>query len=109
MLGRASSTISREIKHNSRPTKVWTGGYAIGRSTQAVGLSLQAGTPARPTKPREQKRCDGTFAGADRCSAQTDESPCDDARQKGRDRMPLQPRGHSGRSLAYRKKETADS
>lgn len=39
---------------------------AIGRSTQAVGLSLQAGTPARPAKPREQKPCDGTFAGADR-------------------------------------------
>jgi IS30 family transposase len=27
VLGRASSTISRELKRNSRPTKVWAGGY----------------------------------------------------------------------------------
>lgn len=33
-LGRSASTISRELKRNSRPTKVWTGGYAPDRAQQ---------------------------------------------------------------------------
>ena len=31
-LGRSASTISREIKRNSRKTKVWRGGYAPARA-----------------------------------------------------------------------------
>jgi len=34
VLGRARSTISRELKRNSRPTKIWTGGYEPVRAQQ---------------------------------------------------------------------------
>jgi len=44
-------------------------GPAIGRVTEAMGLSLQTGAPAKPAKSRPQKPCDGTFAGADRWPA----------------------------------------
>jgi transposase, IS30 family len=33
-LGRAASTISRELKRNSKPTKVWAGGYEPVRAQQ---------------------------------------------------------------------------
>src|SRR5258705_11838859 len=33
-LDRAPSTISRELRRNSRPTKVWTGGYEPVRAQQ---------------------------------------------------------------------------
>src|SRR5260370_39977799 len=33
-LDRSPSTISRELKRNSRPTKVWTGGYEPVRAQQ---------------------------------------------------------------------------
>src|ERR1700680_462637 len=71
-LDRAPSTISRELRRNSRPTKVWAGGYEPVRAQQLAerrrrwDWPLQAGAPAGPAKQRGQKPCDGTFPGADR-------------------------------------------
>jgi IS30 family transposase len=36
-LGREASTVSRELKRNSTPTKVWTGGYEPARAQQLAG------------------------------------------------------------------------
>ena len=88
-LRRAPSTISRELRRNSRPTKVWAGGYEPVRAQQLAGrrrqwdgrFKLARQRKARGGKgmlscidkanvfkaePRGQKPCDGTFTGADR-------------------------------------------
>src|ERR1700682_3639067 len=70
-LDRAPSTISRELRRNSRPTKVWTGGYEPVRAQQLAArrrrwdgrFKLARQTDA---KLRGQQPCDGTFPRADR-------------------------------------------
>src|SRR5665811_1898868 len=71
-LDRAPSTISRELRRNSRPTKVWTGGYEPVRAQQLAerrrrwdGRFKLARQPG-PAGLRGQKPCDGTFPRADR-------------------------------------------
>src|SRR5258708_22589199 len=74
-LDRAPTTISGELRRNSRRTKVWMGGLRacpgppIGRAPAAMGWPLQTGTPAGPAETRGQKPCDGTFPRADRWPA----------------------------------------
>src|SRR6476469_10785907 len=73
-LYRAPSTINRELRRNSRPTKVWRGGYEPVRAQQlAERRRRQDGRfkLARQPDLRDcvgKKPCDGTFPGADRWS-----------------------------------------
>src|SRR5437867_13256427 len=74
-LDRAPSTSSRELRRNSRPTKVWAGGYEPVRAQQLAERRrrwdgrFKLAAPAGPAKPRGQTPCDGTFPRADRWPA----------------------------------------
>ena len=52
-LGRSPATISRELRRNSLPTKVWQGGYAPARAQDLTARRRQRGRPHKLTASPE--------------------------------------------------------
>ena len=58
-LDRAPSTISRELQRNSRPTKVWKGGYEPVRGSTIGRTSATAGWPLQVARQPHLRDCVG--------------------------------------------------
>src|SRR5207249_10257698 len=81
-LDRAPSTISREMRRNSRSTKVWTGGYEPVRAQQLAERRRRWDGRFKLARQPDLRGCvgntpcDGTFPRADRWPTGARTLPC---------------------------------